>query len=68
MAHEPLGFVSGEFEGSQLSWVVVDKEPCAILSVYQRLSYLLWDGFDASCGHRNLALHLQSSGMRCDAV
>ena len=53
MAHEP--FVSGGFKGSQLNWAVMDKEAGAILSVCQRLSYLLRDGFDFSCDHRNLA-------------
>ena len=43
MAHETLGFVRGGFKGSQLSWTVVDKETCAILSVCRQLSYLLWD-------------------------
>ena len=46
IAHEPLGFVSGGFKGSQLNWAVVDKEAFDILSVCRRLSYLLWDGFD----------------------
>ena len=55
MAHEPLGIVSGGFKGSQLNWAVVDKEAFAILSVCRRLSYLLWDGFDIFCDHRNLA-------------
>ena len=50
-----LGFVSGGFKGSQLNWAVVDKEAFAILSVCRRLSYLLWDGFDIFCDHRNLA-------------
>ena len=26
MTHEPLGFLSGIFKGSQLGWVTVDKE------------------------------------------
>ena len=55
MAHEPLGFVNGGFKGSQLNWAMVDKEAFAILSVCRRLSYLLWDGFDIFCDHRNLA-------------
>ena len=46
MAHEPLGFVSGGFKGSQLGWAVAERKACAILSVCRRLSYLLWDGFD----------------------
>ena len=68
MAHGPLRFVSGEFEGSQFNWAVADKEACAIFSVCWRLSSLLWDAFDVFFDHRNLALYLESSCMRCDAV
>ena len=55
MAHEPLGFVSGEFKGSHLIWALVAKQTFATLSVCRWLSYLLWDGFDIFCGPRNLA-------------
>ena len=55
VSHEPLSFVSEECKGSQLNWVVVDKEACAILSVCWRLSYVLWDGFDIFCDRHNLA-------------
>ena len=55
MSHEPLGFVSEGFKGSQLHWAVVDKEAFTILSVCRRLSYLLWDGFNIFCDHRSLA-------------
>ena len=67
MAHKPLGFVSGEFKGSHLNWALVAAETFTILSMCQRLSYLLWDGFDIFCDHRS-GLHLLSSGMRCNAV
>ena len=44
ISHEPLAFLSGVFRGSQLCWPTVDKEPFAILSAFQRVLYLLWDG------------------------
>ena len=53
-AHEPLGFVSGGFKESQLNCAVVDKEACAFLGVCRWPSYLLWDGFDIVCNHRNM--------------
>ena len=30
MSHEPLGFLSGSFKGSQLRWATVDKEGCLL--------------------------------------
>ena len=38
---EPLAFLSGVFRGSQLCWLIVDKESFAILSTFQRVPYLL---------------------------
>ena len=55
IAHEQFGFVSGGFKGSQLNSAVVDKKAFVILSMCRRLSYLLCDGFDIICDHRNLA-------------
>ena len=55
MSHEPLPFLSGAFRGSQLCWPTVDKEAFAILSAFQRVPYLLWDGSNIFCDHRNLA-------------
>ena len=55
MSHEPLAFLSGVFRGSQLCWPTVDKESFAILSAFQRVPYLLWDGSNIFCDHRNLA-------------
>ena len=54
MEHEALAFLSGAFKGSQLSWPTVDKEAFAILSAFQRVPYLLGDGVDIFCDHRNL--------------
>ena len=55
MAHEPLGFPSGPFRGSQERWAAVDKEGFAIVSTFKRLPYLLWGGVAIHCDHRNLA-------------
>jgi len=43
MSHEPLGFLSGSFRGSQLRWATVDKEGFAFVSTFRRLAYLFFD-------------------------
>ena len=65
MSHEPLAFLSGMFRRSQLCWPTVDKESFAILSAFQRVPYLLWDGSNIFCDHHNLAYIFspQSCGM-----
>ena len=52
MPHEPLGFVSRAFCGSQLNWPTVDKEDFAIVATFRRVEYLLWQGFHIFCDHR----------------
>ena len=59
MSHESLAFLSGVFRGSQLCWPAVDRESFAILSAFQRVPYLLWDGPNILCDHHNLA-HISS--------
>ena len=54
MSHEPLGFLSGSFKGSQLRWATVDKEGFAIVNTFRRLEYLLWGGVHIFTDHRNL--------------
>ena len=54
MSHEPLAFLSGVFRGSQLCWPTVHKKSFAILSAFQRVPYLLWDGSKIFFDHRNL--------------
>ena len=39
MSHEPLGFLSGTFRGSQQRWVIVDKKGFTIVSTSRRLEY-----------------------------
>ena len=53
--HEPLGILSGIFEGSQQRCPTVDKESFAIVSTFQRLEYLLWGELNIYCDHRNIA-------------
>ena len=55
MSHEPLALLCGVFRGSQLCWPTVDKESIAILSAFQCVPYLLWDGSNIFCDHLNLA-------------
>ena len=55
MSHEPLGFLSGTFLGSQQRWATVDKKGFAIVSTFGRLEYLLWGGVHIYTDHRNLA-------------
>ena len=55
MTHEPLGFLSGTFKGSQQRWAPVDKEGSAVVSTFKRLEYLLWNGVHIYTHHRNLA-------------
>ena len=55
MSHELLAFLSGVFRGSQLCWPTGDKKFFAILSAFQRVAYLLWDGSKIFCDHHNLA-------------
>ena len=55
MEHEALEFLSGAFKGSQRNCPTVDDEAFAVSSAFQRVPYLLWDGVDIFCDHRNLA-------------
>ncbi len=66
MSHEPLGFVSGSFRGSQLNWPTMDKEGYAIVVAIKRLDYLMWAGEKIFCVHRNLAYTF--SPHSCDTV
>ena len=54
--HEPRAprFPEWCVSGSQLCWSTVYKESFAILSAFQRVPYLLWDGSNIFFYHRNL--------------
>ena len=52
--HEPLGFLSGVFKGSQLRLPPVEKEDLAIVRTFQRLDYLLWGEVNVYCDHCNM--------------
>ena len=55
MTHEPLGFLSGTFKGSQQRWATVDKESFAMVSTFKGLEYLSWNGVHIYTDHRDLA-------------
>ena len=54
-SHEPLGFLSGTFRGSQRRWATVDKDGFTIVSTFRRFEYLLWGKVRICTDHRNLA-------------
>ena len=62
MSHEPLGFLSGTFRGSQERWATVDKEGFAIVSTFKRLPYLRWGGVAIHCDPRSLAYIFGANG------
>ena len=53
--HEPLGFLSGTFRGSQQRRATVDKYGFAMVSTFKRLEYLFWVGVHIYTDHRNLS-------------
>ena len=55
MTHEPLGFLSVTFKGSQQRCTTVDKEGFTMVSTFKRLKYLLWNGVHIYTDHRYLA-------------
>ena len=55
MTHEPLGFLSGTFKGSQLRWATVDNKYFAMVSTSKRLEHFSWNGVRICTDHRNLA-------------
>jgi hypothetical protein len=56
MDHQPLGFWSGAFRGSELRWDVSSKEGAAVVRAVQRWNYLLdnHNGFILGTDHANL--------------
>ena len=60
MSHEPLGFLSGTFRGSQQRRATVDKEEFAIVSTFRLLENLLCGGVHIYIDHRNLAYIFES--------
>lgn len=55
-AHEPLAFLSGQFNSTQLGWPILEKEACAVLATLTRLHWLasIPHGFDLYTDHNNL--------------
>ena len=54
--HEPLAFLSGRFNDTQLRWSTLEKEAFAIVTATRRLHWLLAtnDGFDIFTDHNNI--------------
>jgi RNase H-like domain found in reverse transcriptase len=54
--HQPLAFLSGEFKGAQLRWIVPEKEGFAIVDTVSKVDYLLLshDEFSILSDHLNL--------------
>ena len=65
MSHEPLGFLSGTFRGSQQRWATVDKKEFAIVSTFHGVEYLLWGGVRIYTDHLNLAYILNPRRAFC---
>jgi RNase H-like domain found in reverse transcriptase len=54
--HQPLAFLSGEFNGAQLRWTVPEKEGFAVVDTVTKVDYLLLshDEFSILSDHLNL--------------
>jgi len=54
--HEPLAFLSGRFDATQLRWSTLEKEAYAIMATTERMHWILSDsaGFDIYTDHNNL--------------
>ena len=54
--HQPLAFLSGRFNKTQLGWAIIEKEVYAVLASLERMHWLAAtpDGFDLYTDHNNL--------------
>ena len=54
--HQPLAFLSGQFNSTQVRWSTIEKEAFAILSAVKRMHWLAAapEGFDIYTDHNNL--------------
>lgn len=54
--HQPLAFLSGQFNKTQLSWSTIEKETYAIISTVERMHWMLAhpSGFDIYTDHNNI--------------
>ena len=60
MTHEPFGFLSGTFKGSQRRWLTIDNEVFALVSTLKRLEDRLWNVVHICIGHKNVAFRFYS--------
>ena len=58
--HQPLAFLSGGFNKTQLGWAIIEKEAYTVLASLERMHWLVAppDGFDLYTDHNNLILLL----------
>ena len=63
-AHEPLGFLSGQFRGAQTRWGIPDKEGYAIWISCEKYAHMLIreKGFVIFTDHRNLTYIFNPAG------
>ena len=54
--HDPLAFLSGRFNATQLGWSILEKEAYAILATLERMHWIAAtpSGFDLYTDHNNL--------------
>ena len=54
--HEPLAFLSGRFDDTEMRWAIIEKEAYAVKASCERMRWLLGtpDGFNLYTDHNNL--------------
>jgi len=54
--HEPLAFLSGRFNKTEMGWPIIEKEAYAVIATLDRLHWIAatQSGFDLYTDHRNL--------------
>lgn len=66
--HEPLAFLSGQFNKTQMGWSVLEKEAYAVMATLDRMHWLVAnpDGFDLFTDHNNLIFLFDPLAVRAD--
>ena len=69
-SHEPLPFLSGNLEVSQLRWSTLEKEDFVIMATIERTHCLVSDpkGFDHFRYQNNLIFHFYSLSIQTDLM
>lgn len=68
--YEPLGYLSGRFNATQLGWSTLEKEAYAVMATIGRMRWLAAtvDGFDLYTDHNNLVFILDPLSVDPDLV